>query len=1435
MLSRILKNFGENVMSQTLRVSRLRIAAMIGCLVVAAFAASPAHAATRTWSVTTGTGVWQTGANWVDASAPANDTSTDTAYFSSGNGTQMVQLNANASIAGLTFAQTGSTQLTSSTTTVRTLTIGSSGITVNAGAGAVLFASTVSPQISGNQQWVNNSSSLLRFSGAVQTATAGAQTLTIGGSGTTSFDRIADGVGTLSIVKTGAGTLTTAQTSGAIWTFTGSLAINEGLYSANGSTMPNVDVTIGSSGTIHAPNNAASFKSLAGSGRLTGFQVSVTGGSNTTFSGILGLGGALTNSGSGRLTLTGSNSGGAGLAVTGSNAEIVIGSPSALWYSSFSNAGSVTLNSGTLSFGTGVTSGTSNRLFGTGGVLNLTNADGNAVSYSTGNPNAAATFSGTSAASIIGLGSLRKHGNNTQILTGSNSYTGGTFVDSGILQIGNGGTTGSIVGNATMANATTLIFNRSDAISFSGTLSGAGSLRKDGAGTLTLSSSNLYAGTTTVSAGVLRLDNANALPGGIGATGGSSALTINGGVIGLGNGNFSRGLGTTASTVQITGGGGFAAYGADRTVNLGGSSGTATWGSGSFITTAGGTFVLGAADATNMVTFQNPIALGASDRTVRVDNGSADVDATLGGVISGAGGGLTKTGLGTLAMTAVNTYTGPTTVNGGVLAYGVTNALSDSTAVTVAGGGLNLGSYDDTVASFTITSGSLFGSGKLTAATYALGGGTVTGNVGGGAMTVTANSNLNGTADVTSVSLNAGALALGTAGRFTSNQVALTGSSGASISLGGNESIGSLNGGFNVALGSATLTTGNSNTNTTFSGTASGSGGLTKAGNGTFEMTAVNTYTGPTTISAGRMLFSGNGSLSGATGDVTVDGSGAELKWNSSNALTRALVMTQGTLSGTGTISAAGGVTIGTNATLSPGNSPGTQAFTTGLTLAAGGSYLWEINDWTGTQGVNPGWDLLAVSGSPLNITADSFNPFTIFLTSLTGSNSAGLPDNFSYSSNKTFTIATAGSLTGFSADKFSLNYTGWSGTAGTWSITGTDNALQLNYFAPVTNTPTTYTLASAANNSTIIVGGTSTITASVVNTGTGNNDSLNYTGLSVGNGVTLGTTSATGLAIGGTNTTTGAFTTGSAGSYTFGPVVATATNQNLGGDATLSGTTAATVTVLNHSNAALSLASGGAQTIITGGTFNAVTFNLTNAGANNAAVDVSGLVNLNGSTGSAVVASGGTASYTGINLSNTSVGVNNLVVSATAGDQQSLSGANSLTTISATTSYTVLDHATSSLQGSGVLTSKTLDLGTWDYVTQTWTSGTSSAGFSIFNLAGSNGDALTALLALTGGTSSGDTGFSTTLISSNYSLIAGGTSQAFSVAFDTTGISSSGLLTRTFTFNMADQQNLSGAAATNPLTVVANVVVVPEPGSLALAGIGIAAAAYAYRRRRRK
>jgi autotransporter-associated beta strand protein len=210
-------------------------------------------------------------------------------------------------------------------------------------------------------------------------------------------------------------------------------------------------------------------------------------------------------------------------------------------------------------------------------------------------------------------------------------------------------------------------------------------VRKTGSGTIEFAAANTYSGMTKVT-GVLRLSHAQALPGGIGATGGTSQLVLGydgtnyNGVIELAAGDFLRGLGTGPDQVSFdpSGGGGFSAVGADRIVNLGGLSAPLTWGSGNFVNTSR-SLVLGSSDGTSTVDFQNPINLGSAMRTIQVGHGAATVDAMLSGVLSGTVG-LTKAGSGVLALTAANVYTGSTSISAGKLL--VTGSLAD-TAVSV--------------------------------------------------------------------------------------------------------------------------------------------------------------------------------------------------------------------------------------------------------------------------------------------------------------------------------------------------------------------------------------------------------------------------------------------------------------------------------------------------------------------------------------------------------------------------------------------------------------------------------------------------------------------------------------------------------------------------------------------------------------------------------
>src|SRR5262249_14475958 len=120
---------------------------------------------------------------------------------------------------------------------------------------------------------------------------------------------------------------------------------------------------------------------------------------------------------------------------------------------------------------------------------------------------------------------LTKAGTGTFTLTGDNTYTGTTTISAGTLQVGNGGTTGSVAGNIT--NNSALAFNRSDALTYAGVVSGTGALSQAGSGTLILTGANTYTGGTTISTGTLQVGNGGTTGGVAGNIVNNAALTFN--------------------------------------------------------------------------------------------------------------------------------------------------------------------------------------------------------------------------------------------------------------------------------------------------------------------------------------------------------------------------------------------------------------------------------------------------------------------------------------------------------------------------------------------------------------------------------------------------------------------------------------------------------------------------------------------------------------------------------------------------------------------------------------------------------------------------------------------------------------------------------------------------------------------------------------------
>ena len=136
------------------------------------------------------------------------------------------------------------------------------------------------------------------------------------------------------------------------------------------------------------------------------------------------------------------------------------------------------------------------------------------------------------AGAITGTGGVTKTGPGTLTLTGS-IYTGGMTVSSGTLSIGNGGTTGSIVGN--IVNNAALVFNRSNTSTYTGTISGSGTLTKLGAFTLMLTGDNSYTGGTTIGGATTNIDGGTLSLGPTGFLADTGAVTVNRGTFDLGD------------------------------------------------------------------------------------------------------------------------------------------------------------------------------------------------------------------------------------------------------------------------------------------------------------------------------------------------------------------------------------------------------------------------------------------------------------------------------------------------------------------------------------------------------------------------------------------------------------------------------------------------------------------------------------------------------------------------------------------------------------------------------------------------------------------------------------------------------------------------------------------------------------------------------------
>jgi len=510
-------------------------------------------------------------------------------------------------------------------------------------------------------------------------------------------------------------------------------------------------------------------------------------------------------------------------------------------------------------------------------------------------------FDSTLSGNIINSGSLTKVGAGTLTLSGNNSYSGGTNLVGGILSVtsdsnlgtGNIGisnnaellTTGPFfvstkeialgTGGGTLASVTGAIAQ------YEGVISGSGPLTvgdTSNAGTIILSGSNTYSGGTRITGGVLSVRNdSNLGTGNITILNGSELLTTGQNfatskaiVLGNGGGSLASVTGSTATYAgAINGVGGLTIGDAMNggTIVLTGNnsySGATTVSSGAL--RAGSTSALSSNSAftVNSVLDLNGFssAIGSLSGTGTVLNkGSAPAMLTVGSdntstVFSGmltdwvGALGLIKVGGGTLTLAGFNVYSGPTSVNSGVLQAGSSLAFSPNSAFTVAST-LDLNGFSNAI-------GSLSGSGVVTNSGTAAAALTVgydnTNTVFGGTL-------VDGTSALQLTKIGSGTLTLSGTNTYSGGTLI----SGGALQIGNGGTTGSIGG--NVTNNGSLVF--NRSDSFTFNGVISGTGRVNQNGTGTTILGGNNSYAGGTAINAGTLVVNSAQAL--GLGGVTVN------------------------------------------------------------------------------------------------------------------------------------------------------------------------------------------------------------------------------------------------------------------------------------------------------------------------------------------------------------------------------------------------------------------------------------------------------------------------------------------------------------------------------------------------------------------------------------
>jgi autotransporter-associated beta strand protein len=608
------------------------------------------------------------------------------------------------------------------------------------------------------------------------------------------------------------------------------------------------------------------------------------------------------------------------------------------------------------------------------------------------------TFGGSGV--LAGTTALFKTGSGQLNLNTTNTYSGGTLINEGVVQVGDGvNFSGSIGGNIT--NNDTLIFNNPGQVSSSASISGSGTATKRGAGTLTVSGAQSYTNLTTIEAGTLEFSGTPP-PGNITNNAvltfkPSSALTYAGTITGSGRVT----AGSSSITLTLSGANTFSG---GVTLNAGNLllANSSAAGTGPITNTSSGLIYLG-----NGVLITNDFTLTTStaDMSMLCTSGTG----TWAGNVTVLGGASWRPGSdgGTLVFTGTaNQGTHNFIVPRGSVQF-ASNAVVSATGTATALG--RDGSAGNRSANITFKDNS-----TTTLGVCSLGGGKS-----GGSITVTIQNNaalsfgannldlhnVTRATAVTTLRLNGGTT---TVGGFTKSQTTYTSVinfNGGVLKAGANNAaflpVLTVQSNFVQAGGAIIDDDGFAITiapplmhDPTLGSTPDG--GLTKLGGGTLTLSGANTFTGPTVINAGTLALAGSSSVAGSTNIYVA--AGAVLDVSSVSGYT---LGSGRTLWGNGTVN--GSFILGSGAILAPGsNSIGTLTVNNDLVVNDGAVLQYQLGTSSDLTVVHGN---LALGGT-LNITsvgglgATNYTLFT-YTGSLSGNITFGAtPAGYSYSIN---------------------------------------------------------------------------------------------------------------------------------------------------------------------------------------------------------------------------------------------------------------------------------------------------------------------------------------------------------------------------------------------------------------------------------------------------